>query len=47
MKSYKNNKTEVFQKLKDQKRKTPQDIISKSLLIARRIGQHLILILNF
>ncbi len=31
MKSYKNNKTEASQKLKNQKRKTPQDIISKSL----------------
>lgn len=31
MKSYKNNKTEVIQKLKNQKKENAQDIISKSI----------------
>ncbi len=34
MKSYRNNKTEAIQKLKNQKKENALDIISKSVLIA-------------
>ena len=44
MKSYKNNKTEAIQKLKNQKKENALDIISKSLLNALCKRQHLIVI---
>ena len=47
MKSYRNNKTEAIQKLKNQKKENALDIISKSLSKAFMIRQNLILIINF
>ncbi|WP_339144612.1 hypothetical protein [Croceitalea sp. MTPC5] len=45
MKSYRNNKTEAIQKLKNQKKENALDIISKSLLKALRKGKNQIVII--